>query len=225
MAVITLTFAIITILFGILRFPITIRIIPAQLWSYLARFGMVSLLWLRIKIANKHNISTIPCVYICKHQSSWETVVLYSLMPKICFVLKQELLIIPFFGQALKVVSSIPIDRTKSLKAFKQVLQNGKTCLMEGLSIVVFPEGTRVPQGYYPKFHRTAITLAKSTGASVVPVAHNSGIFWPNRIGLIKPGCVTICFGDMVSSDEFTIDELNQYCYDWMNDQVKKTGG
>ena len=222
---ITSILAIFVITFGLMRLPSSVRRSPAILWSFMCRCGMFFILWMKIKVINKGAANDSPCVYICKHQSSWETIVFHSLIPKICFVLKQELLSIPLFGQGLKYADSIPIDRSQSLKSFKKVLKIGKDRLNSGVSIVIFPEGTRVPVGRYPKFHKTAITLAKSTNARVVPVAHNSGVCWPNKIGLIKPGFVTISFGEPVNPSEYTINELNQHCYDWINNQVKQFGG
>ncbi|WP_116963263.1 lysophospholipid acyltransferase family protein [Fastidiosibacter lacustris] len=224
-ALLTFILALITVILSLLCLPIRIRLIPAQIWSTLMRWGLVIFLWLRVRIEGEENLLKEPCIYICKHQSSWETVILHGLLHNICFVLKEELLNIPLFGQALKVVDSIPIDRKQNLKSFKKILQMGKERLHSGLSIVIFPEGTRVAIGNYPKFHKTAITLAKSTGAMVVPVAHNSGCFWPNKAGLIKPGLVTLSIGQAISSSELNIDELNNYCYQWINDKVKQIGG
>ncbi len=224
MAVITIILASVTILLYLCKAPIKVRLMTAWTWSKLAYLGMVVLLWLRIKVEGKENIPPTSCVFICKHQSSWETVIFHGLIPRACFVLKQELLKIPFFGQGLKAVDSIAIDRSQNLKSFKKILQNGKARLKDGLNIIIFPEGTRVPVGRYPKFHRTAMMLAKSTGADVLPVAHNSGKFWPNKAGLIKPGCVVIRFGEVVSSKDFDVDALNEHCYNWINDEVKKLG-
>ena len=223
--ILTMLLATLTVIFGLLRLPIEIRLIPAKVWSTLARWGLTYFLWLRVKIEGREHLLNEPCVYVCKHQSSWETVVFYGLIDNICFVLKEELLKIPVFGQGLKAVNSIPINRKQSLKSFKRVLLMGKERLNAGLSIVIFPEGTRVPVGKYPKFHKAAITLAKSSGAMIVPVAHNSGKFWPNKVGLIKPGVVTLSFGQAVSPNELEVDELNEYCYQWINDKVKTIGG
>ncbi|WP_119343780.1 lysophospholipid acyltransferase family protein [Facilibium subflavum] len=225
MAVITVVLASITTLLGFLRLPMRIRLIPAKIWSTLAHWGIFFFLWIHVRIKGRENVPNKPCVYVCKHQSSWETVVFHALLYNACFVLKQELLRIPFFGQGLKAVGSIPIDRKQSFKSFKKILQMGKARLGLGLSIIIFPEGTRVPKGHYPKFHRTAMMLAKSTGAAIVPVAHNSGVCWPNRAGLIKPGRITLCFGEVIASDDFSVDELNQHCYQWINDTVKSLGG
>ena len=226
MVIVTIVLAMATIVFGCLKMPLIIRLFPAKLWSILVYWGMFFILWLSFKTRGKENISKQPCVYLSKHQSSWETMIFHGLLPKACFVLKKELLAIPLFGQGLRFVESIPINRSQSLQSFKTVLQNGKNRLKKGLSIVIFPEGTRVAAGSYPKFHRTAMTLAKSTGAKVIPVAHNSGCYWPNKPGLIKPGSITICFGPAISPDKFNnINELNDYCYHWINNKVKALGG
>ena len=223
--IVTVILALLTFILFLLRLPINIRLTPAWLWSKLVYLGLVVLMWLTVKVEGKNNISKQACVYVCKHQSSWETVMFHGVLFKICFVLKQELLNIPFFGQGLRGVESIPIDRKQNLKSFKKILQMGKARLKSGLSIVIFPEGTRAPVGRYPKFHKTAITLAKSCGANVVPVAHNSGVFWPNRAGLIKPGQITLCFGEAIDTKNMTIDELNEKCHHWINDKVKSIGG
>ncbi|WP_100550590.1 lysophospholipid acyltransferase family protein [Caedibacter taeniospiralis] len=225
MAILTIVLASVTVMLGVLRLPIRVKLIPAKVWSVLIRSGLVIFLWLRVKVEGKENLLSEPCVYVCKHQSSWETVVFHGMLHNICFVLKEELLGVPVFGHGLKAVDSIPIDRKQSLKSFKKVLQMGKARLQSGLSIVIFPEGTRVPVKSYPKFYKTAITLAKSTGAMIVPVAHNSGRFWPNKAGLIKPGVVTLSFGPAISPSELGIDELNEHCYQWINDKVKSIGG
>lgn len=222
MIIITVVLATITILFGCLRMPLTIRLFPAKLWSIMVYSGMFFILWLSFKIIGKKNISKKPSVYLSKHQSSWETMIFHGVLPRTCFVLKKELMAIPIFGQGLQFVDSIPINRKQSLQSFRAVLQNGKNCLHRGLSIVIFPEGMRVDIQSYPKFHRTAMRLVKSTGAKIIPVAHNSGCYWPKKTGLIIPGSITICFGPAISPDKFyNINELNDCCYHWINNKVK----
>ena len=196
MVMITTLLAITTIVLGYFKMPLNVRLFSAKLWSMLMYLGILLILWLSFKTKGKENISKKkPCIYLSKHQSSWETMIFHGLLPKSCFVLKKELLDIPLFGKGLQFVESIPINRSQNLKSFKAVLKKGSNRLKKGLSIIIFPEGTRVASGSYPKFYKTAMTLAKSTGANVIPVAHNSGCYWPNKFGLINPGSVTIVFG------------------------------
>lgn len=225
MVILTTILASLAIFFNLLHLPIYIKIFPAKLWSMLIRWGMLIFLWLHVKIEGQENLSKKPCVYICKHQSAWETIILHGVLHNICFVLKEELLKIPLFGTGLKAIDSIQIDRKKNLQSLKKILKIGKKRLNAGLSIVIFPEGTRVNIGEYPKFHKTATLLAKSTNSTIIPIAHNSGKFWPNKSGLIKPGTITLSFGKRISANEFFVDELNQYCYQWINEKVKTIGG
>lgn len=225
MLLISIFFAAAINLLWIFRAPLSWRLAMPATWSKLSRLGMLILLQLRVRVEGRENILNEPCVYVAKHQSAWETIIFHGMMPKIAFVLKKELLKIPLFGRGLQAADSIPIDRSQSLKSFKNVLSAGKDRLAKGMKIVIFPEGTRVPVGRYPKFHKTAMTLAKSSGAVVVPVAHNSGVYWPRKFGLIKPGVVTLSYGKPIDPKEYTIDELNNYCYEWINERVKNTGG
>ena len=152
--------------------------------------------------------------------------VFQGLLPRSCFILKKELLTIPLFGHGLQFIESIPISRSQSVKSFKEVLKSGKNRLEKNLNVIIFPEGTRVASGSYPKFHKAATALAKSTKAKIIPIAHNSGCYWPNKLGLIKPGSITIYFGPAISPDTFNnINELNSYCYNWINNEVRTLGG
>ena len=165
--------------------PLAIRLFPAKLWSIMIYSGMFCILWLSFKIIGQKNISKRPSVYLSKHQSPWETMIFHGVLPKACFVLKKELLAIPIFGQGLQFVDSIPINRKQNLQSFRSVLNNGKICLQRGLSIIIFPEGTRVDIQSYPKFYKTAIRLVQLTGAEIILVAHNSGYYWPKKMGLL----------------------------------------
>ena len=147
--------------------------------------------------------------------------VFYSILPNSCFVLKKELLNIPLLGKGLKCIDSIPINRNKHLKSFKDVLKFGKNRLLKGLNIIIFPEGTRVKPGMYPKFHKTAISLARITNTTIILVAHNSGLYWPNYLHIIKPGCVTIHFCKAILPNKFkNTEELNNYCHKTINNTV-----
>ena len=216
---------IVTILLSALHCPNNIVLIPAYVWSKLMRWGLFFIMWLNIKVIGKDFRGINNCIYVCKHQSAWETIILHGLLFNICFVLKEELTKIPLFGSGLKAVKSIPIQREKNINSFKKILRIGKKNIASKINIVIFPEGTRVDVGTYPKFHKTAIQLAKLTKSKIIPIAHNSGLFWPNKIGLIKPGCVKIVFGSPLETKDHSVDILNDNCYKWITDTVKKIGG
>lgn len=112
-----------------------------------------------------------------------ETFVFYGLVHDCCFVMKQELLEKPIFGKTNIFAEAIGVDRSKGLSAIKKVLEDGKDRIEnKNLSIIIFPEGTRVPVGEYPKFHRSAMKLAKVSNVPIIPVAHNFwSIFWSQK--------------------------------------------
>lgn len=134
----------------------------------------------------KENIPNYPCIYVSKHQSMLETFVFYGLVRNCCFVMKQELLEKPIFGKANTFAEAIGIDRSNGLSAIKKVLEDGKDRVEnKNLSIVIFPEGTRVPVGEYPKFHRSAMKLATVTNIPIIPVAHNFGVYFGRKKAIL----------------------------------------
>ncbi|MCF6808352.1 1-acyl-sn-glycerol-3-phosphate acyltransferase [Thiotrichales bacterium 19S9-12] len=224
-AIITIIFSSLIILLWSVKAPILMRLSIAQLWSYLIRFGMFIFLWLRLRIHNRENIPNYPCILLSKHQSPWETFILPSIGPRSCYVLKKELLAIPWFGWGLRAGENIAIDRSQSMKALKDVIAQGKDRLSKGVSITVFPEGTRVQPKTNPKFHKSALSLAKMTKSTVVPIAHNAGSFWPARGGIIKPGTIDLVIGTPIDSTKLSLEELSDQCYQWMVDEMRKIEG
>lgn len=136
-----------------------------------------------------------PVVVLCKHQSTWETVALQLLLPPVTYVLKRELLLIPFFGWGLAVMRPIAIDRASGRRAVEQLLRQGRRRLEQGIGVVVFPEGTRTAPGSRRRYKLGGAILATRTGTPVLPIALNSGELWP-RHSLVKwPGTVRVVIG------------------------------
>jgi len=212
---------------GTIRAPMFIRLCVAWLWSWSYRLGALIFLQIYIKVDGKKNIQKIPSVYVSKHQSMLETFVFYSLLFRCCFTMKQELLEAPIFGKSMVYTNAIPVDRENSISALKKVLSLGKQRLQEeAMSIIVFPEGTRVPVGKYPKFHKSAMKLAKVTEAPIVPVAHNFGkLFGQKKGDRMKPGIARISFLPVVNSAEYSVQELTDFCHKAVNDRTKELGG
>ena len=124
-------------------------------------------------------------VVLAKHQSSWETLAFQQIFPPQVWVLKRELLWVPFFGWALALLDPIAIDRGAGRKAVQQIIEQGRQRLESGRWVVVFPEGTRMAAGQQRRFGIGGAALAAATGYPVVPVAHNAGHYWPRR-GFLK---------------------------------------
>jgi 1-acyl-sn-glycerol-3-phosphate acyltransferase len=213
---------------GVLGASLKVRLFVCWIWSCLYRLGVLVILQIYVKIEGKENITPDkPCIYVSKHQSMLETFVFYGLISKCCFVMKQELLEKPIFGKTNKFAEAIGVDREKGLSAIKKVLEEGQDRVNnKKLSIIVFPEGTRVPVGEYPKFHRSAMKLATVTNVPVIPVSHNFGVYFGRKKGdFVKPGIARMAFGKAIDPKDYSVAELTDHCYDIITEQTKAYGG
>ena len=212
---------------GVLGASLKVRLFVCWIWSCLYRLGTLVILQIYVKIEGKENIPDYPCIYVSKHQSMLETFVFYGLVHDCCFVMKQELLEKPIFGKTNIFAKAIGVDRSKGLSAIKKVLEDGKDRIEnKNLSIIIFPEGTRVPVGEYPKFHRSAMKLAKVSNIPIIPVAHNFGVYFGRKKGdFVKPGIARMSFGKPIDPKDYSVAELTDLCYDIINDKTKSYGG
>lgn len=164
------------------------------------QWGRTSL-WLLDKIAGvkvefrgRENIRTGAVIVACKHQSVWETFVLPMLFPDFSFILKRELIWIPFFGWYLLSAEQIAIDRSGGGKLLPQIVEKVKAIFAQGRQLFIFPEGTRRPAGAPPEYKFGVAHIYSQTNVAVVPAALNSGLFWARRAFTIRPGTVVIEF-------------------------------
>jgi 1-acyl-sn-glycerol-3-phosphate acyltransferase len=169
----------------------------AKIWAIVLFWMLKKLCGINYKIIGTENISKTPCIYACKHQSMWETVIMHLIIDRPVYAYKKELEMIPFYGWFLKVMSGIKVDRKGGAKSLKSVISQTKNYLSKKQSIVIFPQGTRVPvEGSIEKYpYQAGITaLYNSCDVKIVPVALNSGLFWPKGQILKKRGTVIIEF-------------------------------
>ena len=132
------------------------------------------------------------------------------------WVLKRELLWIPIYGWGLAVMQPIAIDRGSAVKSFRQIVAQGSQRLRDGVSVVVFPEGTRTAPGERGKYLPGGAMLAGKSGFPVVPVAHNAGWFW-RRKGLLKyPGEIKMVIGPPIHTDGLSTAEINRRAEEWI---------
>jgi 1-acyl-sn-glycerol-3-phosphate acyltransferase len=134
----------------------------------------------------------------------------FLIFPPQVWVLKRELLWIPFVGWGLKLLRPIAINRGEGHRAVNQVIDQGKARLRDGLWIIIFPEGTRVVAGDTRKFGVSGALLAVESGKSVVPVSHNAGAYWPRRGFVKKPGMIRVIIGEPIESAGKKPRELNE---------------
>ncbi len=207
---------------GVLLWPLPFK------WRYaVVSQWAKSNIWLLAKICDVHlevegkeHIGDEPAVIICKHQSAWETLALQAVFPPQVWVLKRELLWIPFFGWGLASLNPIAINRQAGRKALSQVIEQGLDRLSSGAWVVVFPEGTRVAPGYMRKFGIGGARLAVDTGYPVIPVAHDAGKCWPKRGFLKTPGTIKMVIGEKIDSQGQDAAALNQHLFNWMEEQM-----
>ena len=198
------------------RYRIATKISNSTLWLLRVICGI------RMEVRGAENIPKQPCIVMCKHQSAWETFALQLVFPDQVWVLKRELLLLPFFGWGLALTSPIAIDRSKGKQAMKQLLEQGKDRLERGFCVVIFPEGTRMPYGVRGKYKIGGAMLGESSGAPVVPVAHNAGKFWGRNSFLKHPGTIVMSIGQPVDPKGLKAEEINRRVEDWIEGEMIK---
>lgn len=135
-----------------------------------------------------------PVIYACKHQSAWETIALYYILKCPKFILKREITWIPFIGLYAVTTGMIALNRKGGMKSFKKMIQDAKDRFSKNASLVIFPEGTRIAPGERGVYKSGVYSLYQALGCEVVPVALNSGIFWPRRQFTKSPGTILVEF-------------------------------
>jgi len=178
---------------------------------------------LSYRIRGIENLPKKNCIVLCKHQSAWETIALRALLPpEHTWVLKRELLWTPFFGWALAALRPIAIDRSSTRRAIRMLLEEGSYWLNRGRWVVIFPEGTRVSPGERKAYGQGGAMLAKKSGYSVLPVAHNAGLFWRRRDIKKYPGKIDLVIGKPLDPADFSVAELNGRVEEWIEGTIAK---
>jgi 1-acyl-sn-glycerol-3-phosphate acyltransferase len=149
---------------------------------------------MRFTEVGRSNIIAGPLLIVCNHQSTFETFVLPLLFPDATFVCKIELTRIPVFGWCLKKYPMIIVDRSAGAKALVQLRAQSEAAVRKGMSVVIFPEGTRKSVGEELKFRRGVEYLYKSLAIPVLPIVVNSGLLWGPDQPVKQSGVVTISY-------------------------------
>lgn len=205
--------------------PVLVRF--RMVWYYRRGFMWMTehILGITHDVIGRENLPAEPSIILAKHQSAWETVALQDLVPEhtySVFVLKKELMRLPFFGWGLAALQMISIDRKAGREALKQVVVQGADRLKRGFWIIIFPEGTRVAPGQTRRYKQGGGHLAAQTGTKVVPVAHNAGEFWPRQAFLKIPGRITVSIGPAIDTVGLTQDEVNARAEAWIEGEMRR---
>ena len=175
-------------------------LLPERALWVVAKSWARSALWLqrvvagtRFEVRGLENIPSGGLIVAAKHQSFWETFTLVTLFDNPVFILKRELTRIPVFGWALGKLRMIPVDRGGRARALADVTRRAKVELGErGRQLIIFPEGTRRPPGAPPAYKFGVAHLYHELGVPCLPVGLNSGLYWPRRHVLRRPGTIVI---------------------------------
>jgi len=202
--------------------------------SYPRRYRMLmgwnrfAVLWVRLACGVNYRVSGLDrlpahaCVVVANHQSSWETIFIATLFPQLCILLKRELLVIPFFGWALRLLQPIAIDRENPRNALRQLVEQGSTRLANGTSVLVFPEGTRVDSGASLRFTRGAAQLAVRAGVEIVCIAHDAGKCWPGRRFRKSPGTIQVAISEPLPSADQDPARLTRTAQEWVEARLRE---
>jgi 1-acyl-sn-glycerol-3-phosphate acyltransferase len=219
--------------------PWGIWMVTASLWSSGEEMYWKAARWLgwqidalrilcgvQIRVTGMDNLpqgKTSPGILLVKHQSTLETFLMPTLMPHpLAYVFKRELIYIPFFGWAMGRMDMIHIDRRQRTQAFNKVVEQGKRLVAQGIWVIMFPEGTRIPRGEAGTYKSGGTRLAIATGAPVIPVAVASAKCWPRKAFIKRPGIVDVSIGKPIPSEGRTPDELMREVEAWIEGEMHR---
>jgi 1-acyl-sn-glycerol-3-phosphate acyltransferase len=196
--------------------PISRRYRLANSWGRVVLWFLDKLCGLNYRVTGKENLPSGAHVAMWKHSSSWETIAQAVVFPPQAWVLKQELMWIPLVGWAVNLLRPIAINRGAGTAAVNRVLVQGKQRLENGVWVIIFPEGTRVPEGESKKYGMSGAFLASRVGCKVIPVAHNAGQFWPRRSWIKKPGTIQVVIGPPIEAAGRDPRSINSDVQQWI---------
>src|SRR3954452_24553403 len=193
-------------------------------WA-VGRIGL-GILGIQVRVSGYDNLplgERSPAILLVKHQSTLETFLIPTLMPHpLAYVFKRELIYIPFFGWAMGRMDMIHIDRRLRAQAFNKVVEQGKRLLAQGIWVIMFPEGTRIPRGERGTYKSGGARLAVATGAPVIPIAVNSAKCWPRKAFIKRPGVVDVSIGPAIPSVGREPDELMREVEAWIEGEMRR---
>jgi 1-acyl-sn-glycerol-3-phosphate acyltransferase len=211
-----------------------IAALVAPFVNYDRRYGMIKA-WLKLQnqvlrlgaglhftVSGLENLPKGPAVVLSKHQSLYETFMTPLFLPPQAWVLKQELLRIPFFGWGLATLKPIHIDRLSPQQSLREIQRQGAQRLAQGIWVVIYPEGTRVRPGEQVKYAKSGAMLAARAGVPVVPLAHNAGQHWLRGKLLIRPGTVHFRIGPTIATDKLSVNEVNEAARQWIEQTTRE---
>lgn len=191
-------------------------------WTRLNLWAMRHILGVQWQVLGRENIPPEASVVLAKHQSAWETLAFQEIFPPQVYVLKKELLRIPFFGWGLSMLPMIAIDRGARKNALAQIKEQGAQRLEQGWWVVIFPEGTRAAPGTSLPFMGGGAMVATHAHRKVLPVAHNAADVWPRNAFIKKPGQITVSIGPAIDTHGLRAGEVNRKAQAWIEQEMRR---
>ena len=199
-----------------------------MVWLRMAIWGAQAICGVRYRVIGKEHLPTAAdgraaVLLACKHQSTWETFAMPTLMSHpLCYVFKRELLYVPFFGWAMGRLDMIHIDRSRRAEAWNKVAAQGQRYMAQGNWVIMFPEGTRTPRGEQGSYKTGASRLAIATGVPIVPIAVSSAKCWPRKSFLLRPGLVELSIGQPIPVADRQPEELMREVEAWIEAEMRR---
>ena len=198
-----IAFALTTVLMSLLGLPILVlpyRLLRSykQLWLRMVLWQIHVFIGIDFEERGREKIPAGPVIFAVKHQSAWDTLGPSYVHPDMVFVLKRELTWVPAWGWYLIRMGMIPIDRAKGIAALKRLVVRARKAVAGNRSILIFPQGTRTAPGAERPYLPGVAALYAGLAVPVVPVALNSGLFWPRRKLFKWPGTITLEYLDAI---------------------------
>jgi len=217
-----------TILFNLLFYPGSILYATVMLpclitvrsthwgihrWVYLYLWVMRVILGLDYRVTLQQKLPTDGAIYASKHQSAWETIALWVLVPNALFVMKKELYWLPVIGWWIWRAGNIGIDRSGGASTIKTLVREAKDRMEQGYNLIIFPEGTRTAIGETKPYQAGVAALAKFLKCPIVPIALNSGLYWPRNAFLKQSGIIDVVMLEKIPAGKKTnelVEHLQQ---------------
>jgi len=199
-----------------------------MVWLRLAVWGARVICGVRHRVHGMQHLPTAAdgnaaVLLAVKHQSTWETFALPTLMAHpLAYVFKRELLYIPFFGWAMGRLDMIHIDRSKRTEAWNKVAAQGRQLFAQGVWVIMFPEGTRTERGQKGRYQSGAARLAITCGVPIVPIAATSAKCWPRKSFLLRPGVIDVSIGRPIPTLGRQPDELTREVEGWIEAEMRR---
>jgi 1-acyl-sn-glycerol-3-phosphate acyltransferase len=206
--------------------PYSWRYKMAEIFSYIFVYLMWGICGIKFEVEGLEKLPKDgkPYLALANHQSFWENFFMQLIIPVHSWVIKKELLDVPIFGRCLQIVRPIAVDRSNN-RSVLQILDEGAVKIESGLSIMMFPEATRIATDKSVKFKPSAAKLALNTESPIALIVHNAGLFWPKGFWFKKEGTIKVKVVEFMPAKKvakYDVRELTDYIENKINTEKNK---